>query len=783
MSAVYRVIRAAARAHRLPTVVVALVVLASTATCVIGIALLAAADAPFDRSFARQHGAHAVVSFDASKASVSAIALTAHGVDVADAGGPYPQVTAQLTAGGEALPIATIAGRDTPNGPVDKLSVDTGRWPQRMGEIAISTDFVGRYTIGEQLTTGVAGAPTLTVVGIARSITQTADGWVTQQQAAALQPTGASTVQMLYRFHSAATDTAVRSSIRQTVAALPRAAVLGSSSYLAVRLDIQQTAATATPFVTAFAILGIVISALIVSNVVSGAVIAGYRKIGVLKALGFSPAQVVTVFAGRALVPTVVGCAGGAALGVALAWPILNQQGDAYHVAAVGVPPWAVATSVGGMLVIVIAAAAVPALRAARISATQALSVGRTPRSGHGQLGRRVFAASRLPRPLALGMAAPLVRPGRSVATAITLLLGTSSLVFAVGLTTSLTRVAGGLTRAGAVPVRVDLPVAGNPVGKTPLGATLAGSAPMTSDAVSSLLRSVAGTRAVVGVRETTVSVVGASRSVDVTGYDGLSSWVGYPLINGRWFSGPDEAVVPTYVLHLAETHVGGTITLDSGIHRETLRVVGEVFDLDNAGLAVITSAAAVQTLQPASVIDHFEVGLLPHTNVNSYLARVDQRLPRTSGFAWSQGSHDNTIDLFLILIKIMMLLIGSVVALGVFNATLLTTRDQVRDIGILKSVGMAPAQIATMILTSLVLLGLATAMVAVPIGLWLHGQVLHDMAHVAATGLPARYLSVYSAPGLVGIAVIATIVACAGALVPATWAARARAASALRAE
>ncbi len=783
MTAVYRVIRAAARAHRLPAVIVALVVLASTATSVISIALLVASEAPFDRSFARQHGAHAVVSFDATKASIAAIGLTARGVDVVDAGGPYPEVTAQLAAHGETQPIATIAGRDTPAGPVDKLSIDAGRWPQRMGEIAISADFGGRYSIGEQLTTGVAGSKTLTVVGVARSITQTADGWVTQQQARALQPPGTSTVQMLYRFHSAATGATVNSSIQQTVAALPQTAVLGSSSYLAVRLDTQQSAATATPFVTAFAILGVVISALIVTNVVSGAVIAGYRGIGVLKALGFSPAQVVAAFAGRALVPTLVGCAGGAALGVVLAWPILNQQSDAYHVAAIGVPLWTVAASVGGMLLVVTTAAAIPAMRAGRISPTQALSVGRTPRAGHGGLGRSVLAATRLPRPLALGMASPLVRPGRSVATAITLLLGTSSLVFAVGLTTSLTRVAGGLTRASAVPVTVDFPVAGGPVGKTPPGATLAGSVQMTADVVASLVRLVPGTSSVVGVRKTTVSVVGGGRRVDVTGYDGPSSWVGYPLINGRWFSGPNEAVLPTYVMHLVGTHVGGTITLDSGVDRETLHIVGEVFDLDNAGLAVITSAAAVQALQPGGELDHLEVGLIPHTNVNAYLARVDQRLPRTSGLAWSQGSHDNTIDLFLILIRIMMVLIGSVVALGVFNATLLTTRDQVRDIGILKSVGMVPTQIATMILTSLVLLGVATAIVAVPIGLWLHGQVLHQMAHVAATGLPERYLTVYSTYGLTGTAVIATIVACAGALVPATWAARARAAHALRAE
>ncbi len=47
------------------------------------------------------------------------------------------------------------------------------------------------------------------------------------------------------------------------------------------------------PFVIAFSAIGLVLSVLTVANVVSGAVAAGYSRIGVLKSIGFTPGQIV----------------------------------------------------------------------------------------------------------------------------------------------------------------------------------------------------------------------------------------------------------------------------------------------------------------------------------------------------------------------------------------------------------------------------------------------------------------------------------------------------------
>ena len=49
----------------------------------------------------------------------------------------------------------------------------------------------------------------------------------------------------------------------------------------------------------AFALIGLAMAVLIVGNVVSGAVVAGYQRIGVLKSVGLTPAQVVLAYLSR----------------------------------------------------------------------------------------------------------------------------------------------------------------------------------------------------------------------------------------------------------------------------------------------------------------------------------------------------------------------------------------------------------------------------------------------------------------------------------------------------
>jgi putative ABC transport system permease protein len=112
-----------------------------------------------------------------------------------------------------------------------------------------------------------------------------------------------------------------------------------------------------------------------------------------------------------------------------------------------------------------------------------------------------------------------------------------------------------------------------------------------------------------------------------------------------------------------------------------------------------------------------------------------------------------------------------------------LQTRERVHDLGVFKAVGMTPRQTIAMVVCSVAGIGLAAGLIAIPAGIALHHYVVPVMGHAAQTALPASVLTVYQPWELVLLAVSGLAIAVAGTLLPASWAARARTASALRAE
>ena len=128
------------------------------------------------------------------------------------------------------------------------------------------------------------------------------------------------------------------------------------------------------------------------------------------------------------------------ALGNLLSVPLLRKTADVYGVGRLGVPLWVNVAVPLAMCGLVALAAVLPALRAGRLSATQALAAGRAPRTGRGYLAHRLLGRLALPRPVTIGLASPFARPARMAATLAAVLLGVTAVTFAVGLVTSLRR-------------------------------------------------------------------------------------------------------------------------------------------------------------------------------------------------------------------------------------------------------------------------------------------------------------------------------------------------------
>ena len=120
---------------------------------------------------------------------------------------------------------------------------------------------------------------------------------------------------------------------------------------------------------------------------------------------------------------------------------------------------------------------------------------------------------------------------------------------------------------------------------------------------------------------------------------------------------------------------------------------------------------------------------------------------------------------------------------LGVLNTVLMTTRDRVHDLGIFKSLGMRPGQVVVMVICWVVGPAVIAGAIAAPAAVVLNTATLHAMAATAHTGIPASFTDVFPVSRLALLSLAALAIAVIGALLPATWAARTRPATALRAE
>lgn len=781
MSALGQVVRSGVGRRRVQTLVIGLATLMAVTASVLAGSLLVASSGPFDDAFARQRGAHLNAQLDAGRATVAQLSASGETAGVSAASGPFGTVSVAPRHGAMPLPPLTVVGRDTPEGPVDELTLTTGSWAGRPGEIVLSAgDGGGQAPLGTRLDfPELPGAPSLEVVGTARSAGRTADAWVAPSQIASLTPSGrVGAYQMLYRFDAAATTADVRKGRAAVTASVPAGAVTGAQSWLTVRKVAARDTALFVPFLVAFGVLGLVMSVLVVGNVVAGSVGTGLRRIGILKAVGCTPSQVVRAYMAQALVPAAAGVGLGLLAGNLLAVPLLSETADAYGTSGLSVAPWIDVVVAAGALGVVTVTAWVSAWRAGRLRTVDALAVGRVPAAGRGRWAARRAAGLPLPRAVGLGLARPFARPARAVAMVAAVLFGAMTVTFAVGLSSSLSEV---LSARNHDVADVTVGVSGQRQGP-PGGAPGAAVAPA---AVAAAIEALPGTEKYYGSATAEATVAGANGSTRITAFSGDASWGGYRMVSGRWFDAAAEAVVPTQFLAATGTAVGDEVTLHVQGSAVTVRVVGEVLDPRMDGMLVYTDAATLTRAVPDLPATGHHIAVSPGTDVGGYVKELNSALKPLGVTAQGREAADGGEVILVLnaLTAILTLMLVAVAGLGVLGGVVLDTVERVRDLGVYKALGMTPRQIMAMVLTSVALPGLAGGALGVPAGVALHAMVMPAMGHSAGLRLPDSVIAVHGTPELLALGLGGVLIAVLGALPPAGWAARTRTVTALRTE
>ncbi|MFJ6569470.1 ABC transporter permease [Streptomyces sp. NPDC091292] len=782
MSALGKVVRSGVGRRRVQTLVIGLATLMAVAASVLGGSLLVVSGAPFDDAFAQQHGAHLSVEFDAGRVSAGQLSKTEDAEGVSGAAGPFrtATVTPRMDGAGPGWPM-TVVGRGDPGRGVDEVTLLDGQWAERPGEIVLSADSSLRPAMGMKLAfPDGPGSPTLTVVGVARSVTRTADAWVVPSQMPALTEPGSGGYQMLYRFTDAGTDARITSGVKAVTASLPRGAAVGEQSWLPVKKAAERDTALYVPFLIAFGALGLVMSVLVVGNVVASAVGMGTRRIGILKAVGFTPAQVVRAYVGQALIPAAVGTALGVLAGHLLAVPVLAETEEVYGTSSLAVAPWVDVTVIAGVLGLVAATAWASALRAGRLRTVDALAVGRNASTGRGRRAARLAGLLPLPRPVALGLALPFARPARALAMGTAVLFGTVAVTFTVGMVASLGEVMKAKAHDAAdVTVAAPMPEFGAH------GPASEKETPVDSAAVAAAVEAASGTGKYYSASTVRATVSGVTGIVDVIAFTGDASWGGYAMVSGRWIDKPGEAVVPTQFLASTGTRIGDTVTVNGLAEPVGVRIVGEILDPRNDGMQVFTDIATLTAAHPDLTGTSHHIAVTSGTDVTGYVDALDKNLAPL-GVSAQAGGLDAGSDMVVTLnalSAILTLMLVAVAALGVLNGVLLDTRERVREIGVHKALGMTPRQTIAMILTSVVVTGLVAGTLGVPLGVTVHGWVMPAMGDSAGLRLPDSVIAVYHTAQLLPLALGGLLIAALGALLPAGWAARTRTATALRTE
>jgi putative ABC transport system permease protein len=771
MSAILLKVFADLRRRRLQTVVLAIVILLASGTTTLGLTLLQTSLDPWDRAFEAQRGAHLQVRFDSRKVSRSDVERTPALIGASAWAGPWVAGGVTYELGKRKFGPMT-AGRDSPEAPVEVIRLAAGRWVQRPGEMVISSSYAELVNLhlGDRLTALASlDRPSLLIVGEVVDMdggsaeTTTPWVWVTDAQARALLP--APEYKMVYRFADRPTEADLRNAMAKIKAAVPPGTITDAFNYLELRSNFGITNQIALTLLLAFGIFALLACAAIVGNLVSGLVVTGYREIGIMKAIGYTPFQVVAALVGLMLIPALAGVLVGIPTGILLSLPLVDREAHALGLTTqLPFVPEVALLSLIGVLGVVIAAAALPALRAGRLRPVRAISLGThaaaPARGGLGPLLRRLP----LPGSLALGAGDAFARPFRGSLSTLAVLAGVVSLVFAFGLRGSLNSV---LTGGGAL--QGDVAVwreAAYPDSK-----------------VMAALGSQPDTAAVVGEAGGTILIPGVTDPVYVTAYRGDSTRLRTPMISGRWFSGPGEVVLPRAMLNEAHLKVGDSFDAVLEGHPVRLQVVGEDFNFSNLGTWVEMDFSTLAQAKPDAAPQRYAVFLKPGSDAGAYARSVQATEPDFLVVAVSSAGSLSAVNL----LNTVMLSLAGVLALiaiaGVFGALLLSIRERARDIAVLKALGMRPAQVILMVAATAAVLGVAGSALGLPAGVAAHRILMTTVGAFIGNDLPPGTLEVFSAAGLLLLGLAGVALALLASLLPARWAARTRVAEVLHSE
>jgi putative ABC transport system permease protein len=734
-AAALRLIKADLTARPGQTVLTAVAIFAAATALVVTLSLRAGLDDPFQAALDQTRGAHVAVFGELTDEELATL-IHLPGVEQAEVR-TRTRTTTKINGANAEVGLETLP---RPDAAVDRPKLTDGRRPSSLTEVLVERSFARQVGLTPGATLELGGR-TATVTGLAVTTEQASyPRWDPGIVWASNVP-GTSR-----RVGVRLTDPDAIDAFKvQAQRALPTQR-LQFSDWTEVRNTITDQTRTNSIVISVNTLLALLVVGFTVATVISGRVLAQRREIGLLKAVGFAPRNIVALLVAEylaiAIAASVLGLIAGAAISPLLLKPMSSLLATPTPSALAPLP------LIGALLLILVAVAiftAVPALKAGRVNTVDALALGRTGGANAPSKAARLAAALKLPATARLGVKDAFTSRSRASLTVGALALMVITLVAALSVEATYHKVIDDpALRAKPYDLRVE-----------------------SADALQTVEQDPAVERA---TTLTGLQVTGPrGREIHARAIGEGFEHFAYAVPDGRMFARPGEAIAGRGLFDTLGLQVGDSITVRISGEPTTLKLVGRHVEPDNDGEVLIFPA-----VRPGgSVIAQLKPGADAHA--------VKSRLERATGAAaevTADAVRVERADIRPILLGSTLLL----VAVGLVNllaTLLLVTRERARDFAIFKAMGLTPRGVLAVVNAGGAALGAIAVVIGIPAGLIIFREIMRAMSPSEGTdivGLPGPFALALTIPFVLAVSALASSV-------PGRRAATASAAATLRAE
>ncbi|MBN2390293.1 MAG: ABC transporter permease [Anaerolineae bacterium] len=775
MLAVWQKIKADVFGRPFISLLTLVTIVSATTLLTLALATLLNLSAPYDRSFTELNGAHLWLYFDRDRIRRRDVEQIEALPEVTESTGLRYSVTNRIQIDDTRVWVSI---RSTParQPQVNRLLVQEGRYLlSHQTEVLASRDLSDLYDLAVGDTVGVTRQDgkkvALPVIGLAYNPI-----WDTYRNT---QPpylyVSEDLFQELYSDETAwewslgvrlADPEAVDEALTQIEALLQPDAVRIHTDWRDVKRSANFGARLNFIMLGAFSLFAILATVLVIVSSISAFVLSQFRQVGILKAIGFTKAQILWLYIGQYLVLGWIGCPLGLLLGILLSpLPLKNIASSLSTTFQPPLNPWIIVVVLGSVPAIIVMATWRVAQRAAKANIVKAIATGAEAPAKKEFWLPRLAARLGFPIPFTLGLGDIFARPFRSLTTGLNLLLGVIGIVFGLALNETLETYKANPSLLG---VAYDAVVTRG----------------VTSDSrVQYLLAHAPGVEAFYGEYHVDVETL-TGETFQVRAVAGDVENFPFRILAGRMIhSGTNEAMAGQGLLDWLGLSVGDelTVVLDGWRHRPvTWRIVGAYTEPVNTGQMAIANFSTLARLLPGESPSIYYLKLAPGADTDMLKRYLEPRPESDLNMTLAgQAIPGVVIYLQLALFVLSGILIG-IALVSVFNTSLLAVQEKLRIIGVLKTVGFTPSQVVMMVNTTAGFLGLLAAILGLPLGWFFTKSILSLLAKTYGFGaveMPINGLYVLALPLLM------TGVSIAGSYLPGKRAARVSIVDVLRGE